>query len=163
MHHYHKWKYKGDLLQLHLSYTNKQVSCHSSTELVTFYCLVQVEKPWLFTWCTAWGIAFLASIVFPSMTWGQADSALSTASSSTNTKNANPLINNKYKIILHVLINVQMNSANIQIIDCYSNYSNVSEVFEYWVWNHTLNVITRGQRMKQWLSILGVQFESFMS
>ena len=56
-----------------------------------------------------------------------------------------------------------MNSANIQIIDCYTNYFNNSEVFEYSVRSHVLNVITHAQQTKQGLKIFKVQFGSFLN
>ena len=52
-------------------------------------------------------------------------------------------------IIINIYNSVETNSVNIRIIDCYTNYSNISEVFEYSVLSHTLNVITRAQQTKQ--------------
>ena len=46
---------------------------------------------------------------------------------------------------------VETDSANIRIIECYTNYSNISEVFKYSVQTHALNVITCAQQTKQWL------------
>ena len=53
------------------------------------------------------------------------------------------------KEIIHKYTSVETNSVNIWIIDCYTNYSNISEVFEYSVLSHALNVITRAQQTKQ--------------
>ena len=47
--------------------------------------------------------------------------------------------------IADLFISIEMNSANIKMIDCYTNYSYISEVFEYSVQNHALNKITRAQ------------------
>ena len=52
-------------------------------------------------------------------------------------------------IFLAFYISVETNSVNIRIIDCYTNYSNISEVFEYSVLSHALNVITPAQQTKQ--------------
>ena len=54
---------------------------------------------------------------------------------------------------------VEMNSVNIRIIDCYTNYSNMSEVFEYSFLSHTLNVITRAQQTKQ-VQAMAKRFQS---
>ena len=54
-----------------------------------------------------------------------------------------------YKDLHLVIHSVETNNVNIRIIDCYTNYSNISEVFEYSVLSHSLNMITRAQKTKQ--------------
>ena len=64
-----------------------------------------------------------------------------------------------YKCFIIINISVETNSVNIRIIDCYTNYSNISEVFQYLVLSHALNVITRAQQTNQ-VQAMAKRFQS---